>query len=30
MGERVLGLPKEPTVDTDVAFREVRTNVRPS
>jgi alkylation response protein AidB-like acyl-CoA dehydrogenase len=29
MGERVLGLPKEPTVDTDVAFREVRTNVRP-
>jgi len=30
MGERVLGLPKEPTVDTDVAFRDVRTNVRPS
>jgi alkylation response protein AidB-like acyl-CoA dehydrogenase len=28
MGERVLGLPKEPTVDTDVAFREVRTNTR--
>jgi alkylation response protein AidB-like acyl-CoA dehydrogenase len=28
MGERVLGLPKEPTVDTDVAFRDVRTNAR--
>ena len=24
IGERVLGLPKEPQVDTDVAFREVR------
>ncbi len=28
MGERVLGLPKEPAVDTGVAFREVRTNAR--
>ena len=28
LGERVLGLPKEPSVDTDVAFREVRTNSR--
>lgn len=27
IGERVLGLPKEPQVDTDVAFREVRKNV---
>ena len=26
IGERVLGLPKEPSVDTDVAFREVRRN----
>ena len=26
MGERVLGLPKEPSVDNDVAFRDVRTN----
>ena len=26
MGERVLGLPKEPSVDTNVAFRDVRTN----
>ena len=26
VGERVLGLPKEPQVDTAVAFREVRTN----
>jgi alkylation response protein AidB-like acyl-CoA dehydrogenase len=24
IGERVLGLPKEPSVDTDIAFREVR------
>jgi hypothetical protein len=24
IGERVLGLPKEPQVDTEVAFREVR------
>ena len=30
MGERVLGLPKEPSVDTDVAFRDVRTNTRPT
>ncbi|MPY92184.1 MAG: acyl-CoA dehydrogenase [Acidimicrobiia bacterium] len=28
MGERVLGLPKEPSVDNDVAFRDVRTNTR--
>ena len=27
VGERVLGLPKEPSVDVDVAFREVRTNL---
>jgi hypothetical protein len=26
VGERVLGLPKEPSLDTDVPFREVRTN----
>ena len=26
VGERVLGLPREPSVDVDVAFREVRTN----
>jgi alkylation response protein AidB-like acyl-CoA dehydrogenase len=26
IGERVLGLPKEPQVDVDVPFREVRTN----
>jgi alkylation response protein AidB-like acyl-CoA dehydrogenase len=26
IGERVLGLPKEPQVDTEVAFREVRKN----
>jgi alkylation response protein AidB-like acyl-CoA dehydrogenase len=26
IGERVLGLPKEPSVDADVPFREVRTN----
>ena len=26
IGERVLGLPKEPTVDTDLPFRDVRTN----
>ena len=26
IGERVLGLPKEPQVDTDVPFRDVRTN----
>ena len=26
LGERVLGLPKEPSVDTNVAFRDVRTN----
>jgi alkylation response protein AidB-like acyl-CoA dehydrogenase len=28
IGERVLGLPKEPSVDVDVPFREVRTNRR--
>jgi alkylation response protein AidB-like acyl-CoA dehydrogenase len=28
IGERGLGLPKEPQVDVDVPFREVRTNVR--
>ena len=28
LGERVLGLPKEPSVDADVPFREVRTNRR--
>jgi alkylation response protein AidB-like acyl-CoA dehydrogenase len=27
LGERMLGLPKEPSVDTDVPFTEVRTNV---
>jgi len=27
IGERVLGLPKEPSVDTDVPFRDVRTNI---
>ena len=26
IGERVLGLPKEPSVDADIPFREVRTN----
>ncbi len=26
IGERVLGLPREPAVDTDVAYREVRRN----
>jgi alkylation response protein AidB-like acyl-CoA dehydrogenase len=26
LGERVLGLPKEPSVDADIPFREVRTN----
>ena len=26
IGERVLGLPKEPQVDADLPFREVRTN----
>jgi len=29
IGERVLGLPKEPSVDADVPFRDVRTNRRP-
>ncbi len=28
LGERVLGLPKEPSVDADIPFREVRTNRR--
>jgi alkylation response protein AidB-like acyl-CoA dehydrogenase len=27
IGERVLGLPKEPQVDADVPFRNVRTNL---
>jgi alkylation response protein AidB-like acyl-CoA dehydrogenase len=26
LGERVLGLPREPSVDTDIAFRDVRKN----
>jgi hypothetical protein len=26
IGERVLGLPREPEVDRDIAFREVRTS----
>lgn len=26
IGERVLGFPKEPSVDADIPFREVRTN----
>jgi hypothetical protein len=26
IGERVLGLPKEPQVDRDVPFRETRTS----
>jgi alkylation response protein AidB-like acyl-CoA dehydrogenase len=26
VGERALGLPKEPSVDRDIPFREVRTN----
>ncbi len=26
LGERVLGLPKEPQVDRDIPFREVRRN----
>jgi alkylation response protein AidB-like acyl-CoA dehydrogenase len=30
IGERVLGLPKEPQVDTEVAFREVRKNTSRS
>ncbi|HZT67759.1 MAG TPA: acyl-CoA dehydrogenase family protein [Acidimicrobiales bacterium] len=28
IGERALGLPREPSVDSDVPFREVRTNLR--
>ncbi len=28
IAERVLGLPKEPTIDAEVAFREVRKNTR--
>jgi alkylation response protein AidB-like acyl-CoA dehydrogenase len=28
IGERTLGLPREPSVDVDVPFHEVRTNVR--
>ncbi len=27
IGERVLGLPREPQTDADVAFRDLRTNV---
>ena len=30
IGERVLGLPKEPQVDRDVAFKDVMTSGRPS
>ena len=26
LGERALGLPKEPSVDADLPFRQVRTN----
>jgi hypothetical protein len=29
IGERVLGLPKEPSVDADIPFRDVRSNRRP-
>jgi hypothetical protein len=29
VGERVLGLPREPQADADLPFREVRTN-RPT
>jgi hypothetical protein len=28
IGERTLGLPREPAVDIDVPFRDVRTNIR--
>ena len=28
IGERVLGLPKEPQVDRDIAFRDIPRNVR--
>ena len=28
IGERSLGLPKEPSVDVDIPFRNVRTNTR--
>ena len=30
IGERVLGLPKEPSVDAAIPFRDVRTNRRPT
>jgi len=30
VGERVLGLPKEPTLDADIPFRTVKTNRRPA
>ena len=30
LGERALGLPREPTVDADVPFREVRKNTQPN
>ena len=30
LGERVLGLPKEPSLDTDISFRDVRTNTASS
>ena len=29
IGERVLGLPREPAVDVDIPFRDVRKNVVP-
>ncbi|MEY2434264.1 MAG: hypothetical protein QOC92_3989, partial [Acidimicrobiaceae bacterium] len=28
IGERVLGLPKEPQVDRDIAFRDIARNLR--
>jgi hypothetical protein len=28
IGDRTLGLPREPAVDIDIAFRDVRTNTR--
>lgn len=30
IGERVLGLPKEPRLDTDVPFRDIKTGTQPS
>jgi hypothetical protein len=29
IGERVMGLPKEPSVDADIPFRDVRSNRLP-